>query len=139
MYNIENRVGRLLEIRIATPVDEGEAAELRGRHQRVLAGIDGQYVSAIDLRHAHVFPSPVTEVFIHIMSATSPRLQRSALLIGPSATFGLQAERAIKEGGNPARRAFRDPGDLEAWLGEVLTPLEKGRLRLFLTAAAAAP
>ena len=46
--------------------------------------------------------------------------------------FGLQVERMIRDANNPARRAFRDVGVLQTWLGEVLAAAEKTRLQEFL-------
>ncbi len=51
--------------------------------------------------------------------------------------LGLQAERAIETAGHANRKAFRDPVELELWLGEVLNERERSRLRNFLLEDAA--
>ena len=132
MFSSENREGRLVELRVVTPMSAEEMLELRETHLRVTRAIGGYYAVAVDLRQAQVFPPQITDRFIGLMSQLNPRLLRSAILINESAVLGLQAERAIETAGHPDRRAFRDPADLERWLAEVLTERERGRLREFL-------
>lgn len=132
MYSIENNVGRLIEIRLASPVSLQEVQNLLRIHSRIVLGVQGKYVSVIDLRKAHVFPQEVTEILTRIMTHANPKLERSGLLIGESAIFGLQVERVIHEGGTDHRRPFREPVLLVAWLGEVLSEPERERARLFL-------
>ncbi len=132
MFNSENREGKLVELRVITPMSAEEMLDLRKIHLEVTAGVDGDYAVAVDLRQAQVFPPQITERFIGLMSQLNPRLLRSAILINESAVLGLQAERAMETAGHANRRAFRDPLELEQWLGEVLTEPEQARLRLFL-------
>lgn len=132
MFSSANHVGRLVELRVRTPMTLDEMAELRRRHIEVLQSLSGSFVIATDMRHAHVFPPDITEGFIQMMGQINPGLERSAVLINESAVLGLQAERAIAEAGNPNRRSFRRPDELVEWLAEVLTTQEKAQLKLFL-------
>ncbi len=132
MFSSENREGRLVELRVVTPMSAEEMLDLRNTHLEVTGSVKGDYSVAVDLRRAQVFPPQITERFIGLMSQLNPRLLRSAILINESAVLGLQAERAIETAGHANRKAFRDPVDLELWLGEVLSEREKSRLRLFL-------
>lgn len=132
MFSSENRVGRLVELRVRTPMTMEEMTALRQRHLDVLAGVDGSFVIVTDLRNAHVFPPEITEAFIGMMGRINPDLKRSAVLINESAVLGLQAERAITEAGNPNRRSFRDPGELLSWMREILSAEEQVRLQEFL-------
>lgn len=132
MFSSSNHVGRLVELRVQTPMSLDEMADLRRRHLEVLESLDGSFVIVTDLRHAHVFPPQITEAFIQMMGKINPDLERSAVLINESAVLGLQAERAIAEAGHPNRRSFREPAALVDWLAEVLTPAETARLKLFL-------
>lgn len=131
MFTTENHVGRLVELRVASPFDLGQLQDLQACHLGLIGGLD-EFVSAVDLRRAHVFPPPITAVFIGMMSHVNPRLVRSAILVSESATLSLQAERAIEEAGSPNRRAFREVSELVEWLGEVLRAEELERLELFL-------
>ncbi|MDA8020444.1 MAG: hypothetical protein MPN21_23645 [Thermoanaerobaculia bacterium] len=132
MFSSDNRVGRLVELRVQTPMNLEEMAELQRRHLQVLQSLEGSFVIVTDLRHAHVFPPDITEAFIQMMGRINPDLERSAVLINESAVLGLQAERAIAEAGNPNRRSFREPDELMDWLSDVLDPSERTRLQAFL-------
>lgn len=131
MFSSENPAGRLVELRIVTPVSVAEIAELQKRHATVTRSVSGQYVVAVDLRRAHVFPPAISEGFIALMTQLNPRLERSALVINESAVLGLQAERAIETAGNPDRRSFREPRSAIRWLSEVLDASESRRLEAF--------
>ncbi len=132
MFSSENREGRLIELRVVTPMSAEEMLALQEKHLEVTRGVEGEYAVAVDMRRAQVFPPQIAERFIALMSRLNPRLMRSAVLINESAVLGLQAERAIETAGDADRRAFRDPVALEHWLGEVLTARERSRLRDFL-------
>ena len=140
MYSSEHHVGRLVEMRVATPFSEEHLTELLATHTRVLKEAGDQWVVVIDLQRAHVFHSSIVERFIDLMSRVNAALVRSGFLINDSAIFGLQIERAFHQSGdNPNRRCFRSWEELESWLGEVLTPEERIRLRRFLTGTGPVP
>ncbi len=132
MWSSENREGRLVELRVVTPMSAEEMLGLHKAHLEVTGGIDGDYAVVVDMRRAQVFPPQISERFIALMSRLNPRLLRSAILINESAVLGLQAERAMEVAGHANRKAFRDALKLEQWLGEVLTERERLRLRSFL-------
>jgi len=132
VFHIEHHVGKLVEVRIASPVREEEMPEVAAATHAVVEKVPKGFVAVMDLRRAHVFPQAVAEGFIHILSDNNPKLGRSAVLIHPSAVFALQVERAIREADNPMRKAFRDPATLEAWLDEALDRVEQKRLHEFL-------
>ncbi len=132
MFSSNNHIGRLVELRVTTPISTEEILELRKTHLAVTQAVDGEFVVAVDMRQAHVFPPAISEAFIGLMSQLNPRLLRSAVLINHGAVLGLQAERAIRAAGNPDRRTFRESQDLEAWLSPVLDDNERRRLHTFL-------
>jgi hypothetical protein len=133
-FTIENVVGRLVECRIRSPIDIPQVAAFAERLREVLpaAAQGGKVVICVDLRAANVFPPEVADGFTAVMRSDNPMVERSGFVAGESALFGLQIERLIRDAQNPARRAFRDLGALVGWLGEVLAPPEKSRLRAFL-------
>ena len=135
MHSAEHHVGRLVEVRLATPVTDEDIQDFVRELSRIIPNIPGKYVGVTDLTEAHIFPPTVTQTMIQVMSASSTRVHRSAMLIGDSATFALQVERVLRSSNSEDhRRAFRSAGELEAWLGEVLNVDERVRLRRFLAA-----
>jgi hypothetical protein len=135
MHKAENAVGRLVEVRFASPLTLEEIKQFVAEHHAIINRLARKYVGVVDLLQADVFPVPVAETLIQLLSSVSPQLERTAFLIRDSALFALQVERVIRNSNHPNRRAFRDPEQLKQWLGEVLTPPEQDRLSQFVDAA----
>ena len=131
MYRVERHVGRLVEIRIWSPVSLEEAERWGHDHDAVVASVGGPYVCLVDLVDATVFPPDVVKRYVETMRSEH-QLLRTATLLSPSPTLGLQIQRMIREADHPERRAFRDPNELAAWFGEVLTEPERARLAALL-------
>jgi hypothetical protein len=132
MHTMRNVVGRLVEVRVASPLSLDEVAEFRQEHHAALRELPERYVGAVDLRHADIFPVEVAQRLIALLSEIAPLVERTGFLIGESAVFALQIERILRNSTHPHRRAFREPEPLKAFLGEMLTPLERTRLDEFL-------
>jgi hypothetical protein len=135
MHKSQNVVGRLVEVRIASPLTLDEIKQFTSEHQAVINRLARKYVGVVDLLQADVFPVPVAETLIQLLSTLAPQVERTAFLIRDSALFALQVERVLRNSNNPNRHAFREPEALKEWLGEVLDPLEQSRLAQFVDAA----
>jgi len=131
VYRVERHVGRLVEIRIWSPVSIEEAIDWGKHHDEVVASVGGPYVCLVDLVGATVFPPDVVARYVETMRSEQ-ELVRTATLLSPSPTLGLQIQRMIREANHPARRAFRDPVELQVWLAEVLDGDERARLAFVL-------
>ena len=136
MYRVENPAGRLIEVKLASPLTIEEVEQFTQKYVEVMRKIPVRYVGVVNLLEAYVFPKAVAEGLMKLLSGAAAHVERSALLIGESAVFGLQVERLIREANNPNRRAFRNGHELVAWLGEVLTAAEKKELERFIHEAA---
>lgn len=132
MFTIENSVGRLVELRMASPITLEELGGFHGAVSKIVARHPGQVVVCTDLLSARVFDQHVTERLTTIIRQESPRVERNAFMVGDGAVFSMQIERIIRDAGFANRRAFRVPTDLITWLGEVLTSAERERLAKFL-------
>jgi hypothetical protein len=132
MHTVQNVAGRLVEVRVASPLTLEEVQQLVREHQATISRIPDRYVGVVDLLHARTFPAEVAESMVKLLSSVAGRVERTAFLIGESAVFALQIERVLRQAENPNRKAFRDPGELGRWLGEILTPEEHARLAQFL-------
>ncbi|HEU4408062.1 MAG TPA: hypothetical protein VFS43_22560 [Polyangiaceae bacterium] len=127
MYTILNRVGRLIEITIRSPVSLDEAVRWQRDHDAAVAKVAGPYVCFVDVVDATVFPPEVADAYVATMR-NEPRLLRTGILLNEDHVLSLQVQRMIREGNAPTRRTFRAARELETWLGEVLTPAERARL-----------
>jgi len=132
MYTIENRVGRLVELRVEPPVTEEELSQFHATVAKACKPIKGQIVTCTDLVGATVFSQPVAARWIEIIRQESPLVERNAVLVGEGAVFSMQVERIIRQAGFKNRRAFLSPVALTAWLGEILTVRERARLEQFV-------
>jgi hypothetical protein len=128
VWSVDCKVGRLVEIRIWSPVTLAETDLWGAAHDAVIASVDGPYVCFVDLVDATVFPPDVVAGYVKTMK-NEERLVRTGTLLNESATFGMQIQRMIREANNPERRAFREPRELFDWLGEKLDRHERDRLR----------
>ncbi len=131
MYRVANRVGRLVEIAIWSPVSVEEAIEWGRDHDAVIDRVEGEYVCFVDLRGARVFPPDVVDAYVATMK-DERRLLRTGTLLPLSAVVALQINRMIREAAHPERRAFEDAAPLASWLGERLGIPERARLRALL-------
>lgn len=132
MHKAQNVVGRLVEARFASPLDLDEVKQFVAEHRAIINRLARKYVGVVDLLQANVFPVPVAEGLIQLLSGVAPQLERTAFLIRDSAVFALQVERVIRNSNHPDRRVFRDPEALKEYLGEVLDASEQARLAQFV-------
>ena len=132
MYTIENRVGRLIELRVESPVTEEELMQFHDMLARACKSITGQIVMCTDLVGATVFTQPVTQRWTSIIKQDAPIVERNAVLVGEGAVFSMQVARIIRQAGMANRKAFLSPADLVGWLAEILTTRERTRLEFFL-------
>jgi len=137
MYTIENRVGRLIELRVESPVTYEELLEFHERLANVCKPIEGQIVICTDLVGATVITQQVTQRWTSIIKQDAPIVERNAVLVGEGAVFSMQVERIIRQAGQSNRKAFLSPTDLVAWVADILTVRERARLEYYLREGAA--
>lgn len=131
MYTMDTSVGRLCELRVGTSLEHEEMNGFRARLAGLITSIPTKVVFCSDLRATRFVQPNVMDQLIALMRVDNPRLERNALLVS-TASFGLQMERLVMETFNPGRRVFYDRTQCEQWLGEVLDPAERARLKAFL-------
>ena len=136
MFTAEIRVGRLLEVRMKSPLPLYEAQALVAEIRRLVKGTRAPSLGVIDLRGVRLLDPDVVDFLGELMRRDNPWLARNAFVLAEAgAVKTLQIERMLKEGGSASRRGFRAQKEAEAWLGEVLDDAEKARLRAFLDQA----
>lgn len=138
MVTVENRVGRLIEVRQTGRVTVQELEASLPLFQRILASSPERFVMATDWRGMRVLDAQTSEVLLGIMRAKNDRIERQMLVMDPSAVMGLQVRRLFKDAGGETRAVFESAELARSWLETSLTPLEAASLRRFLTAGIAA-
>jgi len=132
MITVSRTVGRLVEVRICTPVIGLEIVAMAQAVSAEVAKVRVPIVGITDLRAATVFPVELADQVAVFFRHDSPHIARSGMLTTGGATFAMQIARVLREAPDPNRRSFSDRFELEAWLGEVLTPEERRRMNTFL-------
>jgi PIN domain nuclease of toxin-antitoxin system len=132
MVKTEHRVGRLVELTVASPVTVAEVQACIDRFAALAIEIKGKFVVVVDIRKAVAFSQDVAGSFGKLMRADNTRLERSAILVGESAVLSLQMDRMVREAQNPMRRTFRSADALVTWFGAVLSLDERARVSEFL-------
>ncbi|MCU1282970.1 MAG: hypothetical protein JWM53_6516 [bacterium] len=136
MFTAEIRVGRLLEVRMRSPLPLHEAQALVAEIRRLVKGTRAPSLGVIDLRGVRLLDPDVVDFLGELMRRDNPWLARNAFVLAEAGAIKtLQVERMLKEGGSASRRGFRQRKEAEAWLGEALDEPERARLRAFLDEA----
>jgi hypothetical protein len=133
MFSVTNHVGRLLEIRIASPFPRDDVTPLFKQIYRVMKRDRGLALVMADLRGLRVVDPDIVDLVTNFMRLDNPYVERNAFLLSAgSATLVIQGERMLKQIGVSSRRAFRLREEAEEWLAETMTPPERARLTQFL-------
>lgn len=131
MHSVENKAGRLIEIRVVSPLAPNEFGHFVEELKATASRIPGRYVALSDLQQANVFTPEIAATLIQLLSGLADRVERAAFLIGDSAVLSLQIERVLRNAANPNRRTFREIEPLKEWLGEILNENERYRMDSF--------
>jgi hypothetical protein len=133
MITIENRVGRLIETRLVSPLLDTEFSHFQQERERLMRSVGQDRVVCIDLSRVQILPPTQADAFLNLLRGSRPGLTRNAFLLPPNqAVLALQFSRIIRQANNPARRAFQSRAALITWLAEILRPPELLRLESFL-------
>ncbi len=133
MITVATPVGRLCVARFVPPFDVAQVDKLAQEIREILTRLSRPAIFCNDVRRTHVFPPDVSDRITAMLKSDNPKVERSAVVIGNSSVAGLQLERMFREAGNPGRRVFRTVDAIATWLDEVLTPLERERMRVHLS------
>jgi hypothetical protein len=133
MYRVEVNAGRVIEARLESLASVDEVIAFEKVIAEAFTRVGRKAIICADWRKANVLAPAVADRLIGLLTAGNPRIERSGVLLGlEHATFNLQVERVVREAASPARRTFRDPRLMEAWLGELLDADERRRVRAHL-------
>ncbi|HEY8206483.1 MAG TPA: hypothetical protein VIG99_03310 [Myxococcaceae bacterium] len=133
MFSCDVKVGRLLEVRLVAPVSVVDIDITRERLGLFFRTFPGKLVACGDFSRADVFLPDVATRVLETFKHDNPKIERSGILVSASAIFSIQLERLISQANNPARKCFRDPFEVKAFVGNLLTHDEHGRMAAFLS------
>ncbi len=146
LFTVEMKMGRLLEIRVAsgfrTVADVDAmfhelASVVADKSPRSWSGAGQRggerHITIADWRQCVIMSTEAAERLQQRMTDTNPNVIRAAAIASyesPSAV--MQFLRVVRDSQHEERRLFFEEGQTANWLGEVLTPTEAARLRIFL-------
>jgi hypothetical protein len=132
MFSLGRHVGRLVELRFASPLT-GEEIDTFQREQKALERTGSERVACTDCRALDIMsPDHTARVVAALRQHNRWLLRNGVLVSGAKATLALQLDRVLRESRSPGRRLFREVDEVIAWLDEVLDGPERERLRAFL-------
>jgi hypothetical protein len=134
MFTVEKLVGRLIEARFASPLTLEEVQSSVKLTHSLMSASPGQVVCCTDLSELELVPPNAVDLVTDLFTRDAPRVERGALLVRGN-TVSVQLEHMIRRANLVNRRTFRNVESLQAWLSEVLNPLERARLGHFLRRA----
>jgi hypothetical protein len=130
---LQHRVGRLVESRFATPIEQVELEAFDRERARMRTLVHDERVVVMDFRRASILPPGLADSLVGILHGPNPGLLRNGVLVPTaSPTVAMQLTRIVREANSDRRRVFRATRELAAWLGEVLDAPEHKRLLEFL-------
>lgn len=129
-------VGRLLEVRAdagyRTPADVDAIFEAI---RRAVSGLPAnvQHITVVDWRGCPLMSPEAADHMLKRIAGVNSSTERSAALAREDSPLAvLQFVRLIRDANHPDRKLFVEGDQLYHWLSEVLTPMERIRLRAFL-------
>jgi hypothetical protein len=126
----------LLEVRVAAGYrSEGDVAAVFQQVGREVAKLPPgiKHVTIVDWRHCPLMAPEAADFLTTSMAGVNPGTERSAAIARQDAPVAvLQFLRLIRDADFCDRRLFFAEDEVCSWLGEVLSPAERTRLRAFL-------
>ena len=134
MITRAREVGRLIEVRRIPPIEPVDFDEAAIAAWMQLIRSVERPVVCIDLRQALVLPPQLADNLAQLQGRSRGIYERVANILAPSTspTLLMQLERLARTANDPTRRIFTEVNAAIHWLDEVLNPLERARLRVFL-------
>jgi hypothetical protein len=135
-FTLENRVGRLIEVRMLERMSLDEAQQIRTKMYLLLSTMAGKVVVITDMLRADAFSSEVGDKMLEMLKHDNAKVERTAFVMREGAfaikieRISYDAERAAAAAGRvkPLRKVFKDKLAARSWLDEALTSAERARL-----------
>ena len=133
MMQIAVSVGRLAEVRFASPFGADDLSKFMADIRAVVERAEQPLVFFTDWREVDAFSPSEYDTIVWIMRRDNPRIETNAVLLDPAnVAFVEQARKLLVEAANRKRAAFTDPAEVRAFLGKMLAPAERRQLDTLL-------
>lgn len=140
MVTVTHRVGKLVAVRVQSPVTYREATMLKPRMEQVIGRMTAPVSLVCDLSDARVYSPDVAEKILTALTTAYPTVRRTGVVVHPGSALGGQIYSWFREANDPERQAWVRAKEMVTHLDEVLGGMEQQSLRDFLEEAShAAP
>jgi hypothetical protein len=128
--------GRLVLIRIASPMDRTDVARLVEQTRATVHASCEMVVGMADLRQWSIMAPDLADMVAELLVRDNPKVERTALLVARvQSSLGLQFTRLLRASKSERRRLFDDPGRAAHYLFDLVSPPERRALGMFLAPA----
>lgn len=131
MITIDNKVGRLIEIRQTGRITIPDVHASFPRFQEIMATQSGPVVLATDWRGMKLMDRETSDFLLEIMKSDEG-VHAQVVITDASALMGLQIRRLFQAGGGKHRAVHDDLERAERFLKGHLTPAELAAFRTFI-------
>ena len=135
MVTVTHRVGKLVAVRVQSPVTYREATLLKPRMEAVIGRMTSPVFLACDLSDARVYSPDVAEKIMSALQTRWPTVRRLGVVINPGSALGGQVYSMFRELADSDRQAWVRAKEMVSHLSELLGPGEQQGLRDFLDEA----
>jgi hypothetical protein len=135
MFSVEV-TGRLVLIRIASPMDRTDVARLVEQIRTTVHANREMVVGLADLRQWSILAPDSADMIAALLVRDNPKVERTALLVPRvQSSLGLQFTRLLRASKSERRRLFDDPPRAAHYLFDLVSPPERRALGTFLAPA----
>ncbi len=135
MVTVTHRVGKLVAVRVQSPVTYREATLLKPRMEQLIGRMTAPVFLVADLSDARVYSPDVAEKIMAALAANYPTVRRTGVVVHPGSALGGQIFSYFRDQKDPERQAWVRVREMVTHLGELLGSLEKQSLMDFLEEA----
>jgi len=131
VITIENKVGRLVELRQTGKITIADIHASFPRFKEIMTKVGGPAVFATDWRGMRLMDRDTSDFLLDIMKSDEG-VEAQVIITDASALMALQVKRMIQAGGGKHRMVYDDVERAERYLKPYLTPAEFAAFRSFL-------
>lgn len=135
MVTVTHRVGKLVAVRVQSPVTYREATMLKPRMEQVIGRLNGPVCVACDLSDARVYSPDVAEKIVAALKERYPTAQRIGIVVHSGSSLGGLIYSYFRELDDPERQAWVRAREMVSYVSERLGGAEQQGLRDFLEEA----
>lgn len=135
MVTVTHRVGKLVAVRVQSPVTYREATLLKPRMEQLIGRMTAPVFLVADLSDARVYSPDVALKIMAALAAPYPTVRRTGMVVHPGSALGGQIFSYFRDQKDPERQAWVRAREMVVHVSELLGSMERQSLMDFLDEA----